>query len=526
MKRQRGRGRVLTGSGLGRVLAGAAALCAVVALPGQALAAGEPAPYVFDTAAEPVSGSVSTADAPALTAGATYKDSIGPKGKRYYRLDLDAKSNAYVSAVAVPRNGPKVGIGDGLKVSVLDRGNTSCDSGDNVGFGSAEFARPISTYAARTIEEGASSCQEAGTYYVLVERTTADGSAPDDWPLEIRYQSEPGLKTAGPTEAPESWPSASPAPPVGGPQKRHGGTGFNDATGLDTGEWRDEIRPGQSLFYRVPLDWGQQIFSDIDLHSAVGTKNGFVGSAVSFDLYNPARGFVQAASSMSYDGKQKTAAMDPLPPVAYENRFTSSSGDGDMRLAGWYYLRVSLSPKVGTTFGDTAYGLTLRVSVKGDKGKGPAYAGTPGDFGVSDDDRDAAARGQSGAQAAKSGTMKLVAGAGIGTGTVLVLALGVWTLLARHRAAAAEGNPPHRNAQRPGAPQQNVSPQNVSPQNVAPQNAPQQNAPQQHPQYQHPQPAPGQAPQSTQYQAPQQTPQSAPQQQGPPQGYGPPPASW
>ncbi|MGW7416247.1 hypothetical protein [Streptomyces sp. NPDC054863] len=451
---QRSRGRGLPGSrGLGRTLAGVAALCAVTALPGQALAAGEPAPYAFDTAAGPVRGAASTADAPALTAGSTYKDSIGPKGKLFYRLDLDAKSNAYVSAVAVPKNGPKVGIGDDLKVSVLDRSNSSCDSGDSVGFGSADYARPISTYAARTIEEGASSCQEAGTYYVLVERSTAATSAPEDWDLEIRFQSEPGLKAAGPTAPPESWPSASPAPPSGGPQKRHGGTGFNDATGLSTGEWRDEIKPGQSLFYRVPVDWGQQIFSDLDLHSATGAKNGFVGSAVSYDLYNPARGFVQDASSMSYDGKQKTAAMDPLPPVAYENRFDSSSGDKDMRLAGWYYLRVTLNPKVAATFGDKPYGLTLRVSVKGDKKPGPAYAGAAGDFGVSEDDRDAAASGQSGPQAERSDTMQLVAAAGIGAGTVLVLGLGAWTLLARRRAGAGDALP-----QPAPAPQQGYGP--------------------------------------------------------------------
>lgn len=431
------------------MLAGTAALCAVAGVPGQALAAGTPSPYVFDAAAKPVKGAVSTADAPALSAGATYKDSIKPKGKQYYRLDLDAKTNAYVSAVAVPKLGTKVGTGDDIKVSVLDRDSSSCDSGDNVTFGSAEYPRPLSTYGARLIEEGSSSCQEAGTYYVLVERGSAATSTPEDWDLEIRYQSEPGLKAAGPTAAPESWPSATPAPPTGGPQKRRGGTGFNDATGLNTGEWRDEIKPGESLFYRVPVDWGQQIFSDVDLHSTTGGKNGFVGSALAFTLYNPARGFVQGGDSVSYDGKQKTAAMDPLPPVKYENRFSSRSGDGDMQLAGWYYLRLTLSPEVGKTFGNKAYGVTLRVNVKGTKEAGPAYAGAATDFGVSEGDQEAAASGQSGPEADKSSTMKTVAAAGIGAGTVLVLGLGVWTLLARRRAGAGAGQTPV-----PPAPQQ------------------------------------------------------------------------
>jgi hypothetical protein len=424
------------------MLAGATVLCVVAGLPGQALAAGEPSPYVFDPEAEPVRGAVTTADAPALKAGTTYKDSIKPKGKLFYRLDLDAKTNAYVSAVAVPKIGPKVGSGDDLKVSVLDRDSSSCDFGDSVSFGSSDdFARPLSTYAGRRIEAGSSSCQEAGTYYVLVERGTAATSAPEDWDLEIRHQSEPGLSTAGPTEAPENWSSASPAPPAGGPRERHGGTGFNDATGLATGEWSDRIKPGESLFYRVPVDWGQQIFSDIDLHSAAGAKSGFVGSALSFALYNPARGHVQNAGSLSYDGKQKSASMEPLPPVAYENRFTSSSGDEDMQLAGWYYLRVTLNPEVGKVFGDQPYGMTLRVSVEGKKGRGPAYAGAAGDFGVSEDDREAAADGQRASDTQNRGTMRVVAAAGIGTGTVLLLGLGVWTLLARRRAGADDPGP-------------------------------------------------------------------------------------
>ncbi|WP_433546668.1 hypothetical protein ACQPZG_17390 [Streptomyces sp. CA-294286] len=443
---------------LREVLAGTAALCVVAGFPGQAWAVDEPAPYVFAPTAQPVRGAVSTAEAPPLAAGGTYKDSIEPKGKRFYRLDLDARTNAYVSAVAVPKPGAEVGSGDDLKVSVLDRDSSSCDPGDRVSLGGSDaYARPLSTYAGRLIKEGSRSCQGAGTYYVLVERGGSAKSAPENWDLEIRHQSEPGLKAAGPTEAPKSWPSASPAPPTGGPQQRDGGTGFNDATGLTTGEWSDRIGPGESLFYRVPVDWGQQIFTDIDLHSAVGDKKGAVGSALSFALFNPARGFVQQASPLLYDGKQKSAAMSPLPPVAYQNRFTSRSGDKDMQLAGWYYLRVTLNPKVGEVFGDQPYGMTLRVGVEGDRSGAPAYAEAAGDFGVSDEDRQAAAGGLSETQEKRNGTMRVVAAAGIGSGTVLVLGLGVWTLLARRRAGtgvsgSASAAEPQHHEQRNGRP--------------------------------------------------------------------------
>nr|WP_309226438.1 hypothetical protein [Streptomyces lunaelactis] len=434
VKRQRGRGRV--------TLACVAAMCAVAALPGQAWAAGEPNPYDFDSAAKPVQGSAVNSDGPSLTAGSTYKDKIKPGEKRYYRLDLDAKTNAYISAVAVPKPATKVGFADKLSVSVEDREGIKCGDND-AQFSSATYARPVAAYADRTIVKDRSSCQEAGAYYVLLERTAEANSTPEAWDVEIRFASEPGLKAAGPTAPRENWPSASPAAPVGGPEKRPGGTSFFDATSLRQGEWQDGITPGQTLFYRVPVNWGQQIFASADLGTSTASEDaGGVGNALVLSLHNPARGYVADESSMYYDGKQKSVALDPLPPVAYENRYASSSATSAMRFAGWYYLSVTLNPKIAEEYGNKALPLTLRVNVEGEAKSAPSYAGPAGDFEVTQDDQEAADSGKSAPEVAQSGTMKLVAAAGIGAGTVLVLGLGAWMLLARRRAAPVQGPAP------------------------------------------------------------------------------------
>ncbi|MET9426207.1 MULTISPECIES: hypothetical protein [unclassified Streptomyces] len=429
MKRRRGGGKAV---------AGAVAMGAVVVLgaqtgaAGQARAAGQPAPYTFAEGAQRTKGAASTSEAPRLTAGATYRDSIDRGEKLVYRIDLDAERDAYVSAVAVPEPGAKVAFADGLEVSLQDRDGYECSSNDSK-FRSAEFPRPLAAYAHRTIEKDRSSCQKADSYYVVVERTASEGKGgAEPWELEIRHQIEPKVKEVGPTAAPSAWPSASPPPPAGGPRERSGGAGFFDATGLTQGEWTDRIEPGQSRFYRVPVDWGQQIFASADIGSSAG--QGFVGSALSMTLFNPMQGEVGTVDSVSYDGKQKAAALDPLPPVRYENRFDSSATFEDMRFAGWYYLRVSLSPEVGEKFGKKPYGLTLRVNVRGEARPAPAYDGPAGIFAVTQDDKERAASGQSGPEAERSDTMKVVAAAGIGSGTVLVLGLGVWTLLARRRA--------------------------------------------------------------------------------------------
>lgn len=427
---------------MGRVALVAAAMCAVAAQPGltggpgglpglagTAQAAEEPSPYAFDPRAGRIEGAARISAAQQLEAGFTYRDSIEPGKKLFYRLDLDDAKNAYVSATAVPELGSRVGYGDKLTITVQDSDGGDCDSDQVRVPMSGEYPQPLTAYASRTLEgKKYGACRKAGPYYVIVERQSKATSTQDAWDLELRYLSEPKLKAAGATEAPEDWPSASPEPPSGDSKARAGGAGFTDAADLGGGEWTARIDPGESLFYRVPVSWGQQLFTSAELGGSEG--KGVVGGALSLDVYNPARGLVGATETMSYNGERKSLAPDPAPPVDYANRFGSSSGERAMRFAGWYYVRVSLSPEVGEKFGQKPYDLTLRVTVDGKAKDGPGYDGSAGEFDVSDDSLEQAAPP---APAEDSGTMKLVAAGGIGTGTVLLLGLGGWMLVARRQ---------------------------------------------------------------------------------------------
>ncbi|MGW1117552.1 hypothetical protein ACWD5B_10655 [Streptomyces tanashiensis] len=434
MSTQAGR-RTGIGRRAGALIAAAAAVGAVTALPVQARAAegAEGAavpPYAFDGSAQRIQGAASSLDAKALKTGQTYRDTLKKDGKLHYRVDLDSKRNTYVSVVAVPKPGGKVEYGDGFKVSIQDNSGADCGYQD-VDFGSGQYARPLAAYARRIVDPDSSSCQKQGAYYVLVERESAATSTPDDWELELRYVTEPLLKQAGPSALPEAWPSATPAPPAGGPQKRQGGAGFHEAVSLREGEWRADIRPGQTLFYRVPVDWGQQLFAGAELGS--GKEGDSVSNALTLSLDNPAFGFVDM-NTVRYDGKPAALALDPLRPVAHENRTSYEEATSGMRFAGWYYLSATLSPDMAAEYGDGPVPLTLRVNVEGSPGRAPAYDGDPGMFSVTADDREAAANGASGASVTANGTMKVLAAAGIGIGTVLLLGLGTWTLLARRRA--------------------------------------------------------------------------------------------
>lgn len=402
-------------------------------------APGTPEGYAFTEGAQRIDGAGSTANALRLEAGRAYRSTLPASGRIHYLLELDADSNVYVSATAVPPGDGSAAVIDGVKVSLQDADGRSCDV-DTATFGAAASPHPVAASAVREISPRKSLCQDAGTYYVTVERADPDGkgASPDAWELELTTASEPRLERTGATTAPEEWDSASPRPVTGKAQRRSGGAGFTEATPLDEGVWRDDIRPGQTLFYKVPVDWGRQFHATAELGSARFDGTGFVPAALDLDLYNPVRGHV-ADVGLGYDGRQKSGSLPPLPRVAYANRHATGAQVGAMRFAGSYYLVAHLRAEVADDFGDGPVPLTLRVRVGGAAQDGPEYAGESapaGIFAVTAQDREAAARGRS----TDDGTaMTALAVGGIGTGSALLVGLAVWTVAARRRTVSPDG---------------------------------------------------------------------------------------
>ncbi|MET9813587.1 hypothetical protein [Streptomyces sp. NPDC006355] len=411
---------------------GQAALAAAAAS-GTALT---PSPYAFADGARSIEGARSTADAVLLKPGTAYKSSLPSSGKVNYRLELDAASNAYVSVTAVPSPGSTVSVIDGVKVSVQDAEGNSC-SDDSETFGAARSPHPIAAWGRREIAPNKSLCQKSGAYYVSVERADPEGkgSSPDTWDLELLATTEPRTARTGATTAPEVWNSATPQPLQGDFERRPGGAGFSEARPLDQGVWRDDIRPGQTLFYEVPVDWGQQLAVTADLGSSDSGGTGYTSDALDLALYNPARGPV-ADVGVGYDGDQKSGSLPPLPPVDHANRYAVTQQVSAMRFAGSYYLVAHLSESVAESFGDGPFKMTLRVRVAGTAQAAPGYAGESepkGLFEVSDEDREAAAEGVA---AGDDTAMRAVAVGGIGTGSALLVGLGVWAVVTRRRGAA------------------------------------------------------------------------------------------
>ncbi|MFJ5836464.1 hypothetical protein ACIQGO_06755 [Streptomyces shenzhenensis] len=455
---------VVARAGTAAVLCGTAALSAPAAVAvgsatgavGSVAGASGGYGYAFAEGARTVVGAAGTADAAGLRPGETYRSSLPRNGKLYYRLELRAPTTAYVPVTAVPPAGAAVSASDGIRVSVQDANGGSC-SYASARFGAGLSPRPVTALGLR--EVGNSLCQGTGTFYVLVERLetsgsdgpdggsggSGDASASGAWDLELAPAAEPRLERAGATSAPEVWDSASPEAVTGDPRRRAGGAGFAAARALGPGVWQTDMKPGQTSFYKVPVDWGQQVHATAELGSSSGA-GGYVSGALDLALHNPVRGYVDDAA-LSYNGSQKAAALAPLPPVEYRNRYAVLDGVRTMRFAGSYYLVVHLSEGMADPFGQGPFGVTLRVRVTGTPHAAPGYAGPsePRDlFEVTAQDRAAAVTGRSdGGDGGDGGNgeegdtaMRALAVGGIGTGSALLLALGVWTVAARRRAAA------------------------------------------------------------------------------------------
>ncbi|MGW7423311.1 hypothetical protein ACWGJB_25285 [Streptomyces sp. NPDC054813] len=428
--------------GIGRTAALALAALLTALLPASPVAADDGSGYAFAPDARTITGASGTAAAVPLEPGTTYRSTLPEKGELYFRLELAAGSTAYVPVTAVPPADATVSASDGIGVSIEDANGVSCGY-DGARFGAGLSPRPVTALGRR--DTGKALCQDAGTYYVIVERL-ASGSrttTPGSWDLEIAPVTEPGLARAGATTAPGTWNSASPEPLADDPRRRTAGAGFATARTLDTGVWQTGITPGQTLYYAVPVDWGQQLHTTVELGSTSGDTHGYVNAALNLSLYNPVRGYVDDIS-LGYDGTQKASSLAPLPPVAYANRYAVSGEENSVRFAGAYYLVVHLTGQTADTFGQGPYDVTLRVRVDGTPNSGPDYAGSPVPKGVFDPPSV-----QGGGLVAAAGdhdttAMRVLAAGGIGTGTALLLVLGVWTLTARRAQIRV-------NAQKPAA---------------------------------------------------------------------------
>ncbi|MGW2472233.1 vWA domain-containing protein [Streptomyces sp. NPDC001665] len=395
-----------------------------------------------------VTGATTADRAPVLTPG-QYLDTIGPGEKRYYAVDLDAASTADLAATAVPQPGAAVDTFDALTTRIEHTGAGSC-AADTERFSQREGAVPLTAAVARIPSpDGGHLCDRAGRYRLAVERTSKKGSDGARWPLELVYGTEAPLAegvTPAQSSAEYGEGGGDAALPTGDPRDVRGGTGFNDARELGTGVWRDRVLPSQTLFYKVPAGWGQQISYAVEFANEPTVDR--AGSTYSYGatrLYTPMRfpldGGGEFHTSTLYDGSPAAVRMGGVP-VAWTNRYENRSYVQPVRVGGDFYISVTLGARAAEIAENPEVGVVLRVAVLGEERSGPgrdapAVTGSAGrktGDAEADKGRDSAAAADSGG--AGGAGWAVVAAAGAGAAAMAAI-LAVFVYVRGRRGAAA-----------------------------------------------------------------------------------------
>jgi Ca-activated chloride channel homolog len=336
------------------------------ALTGQLTALSLRAYRDFQPIGTPITGTADATSAPTMTPG-PWVDELAPGESRSYAVDITDASVPVVNASLIAgATQPKLSVPENLIVTLNDLDGNECSRGF-VSQTVATFTASATVTGTRAAADGANPCARPGPHILTVQRPSTSGQGVNT--LEILF-SEIGAPSA----------TADPAPPVvAGPNggstghavSTRGGTSYGDAPLLGSGSWKDTLRVGETLYYRVPVGWGQSLSAGVRFSLLASTHGGTrrmmpvveVHDALRVDPLN--RKIAQLSSggtrSISIDTpaiKGPTATSDPVAPF---------------RIAGDEYLVIN-----GATFLDDSKTATatMRIDLKvaGTQVEGPRLA--------------------------------------------------------------------------------------------------------------------------------------------------------
>lgn len=280
--------------------------------------------------------------------------------------------------------------GGGLAVSVTTRPESSGSSRESMTVrllseSEEECAEGRAFRVNVLAEQGVLS---AGAFYLpgMRERETEECAEAERLLVEVRYDEDAVARSFEllveeqpavvsdlatlPEPVDDTAPYEREARASGTPEPVIGGTSFNDAPTLVPGVYADTLRPGEQLFYRVPVDWGQAprvtfaVQPDARAEDLLG-KPGNSVDALAFNPYrqavtNLAYGDDRAEDGGFYDGETALRATAALAPVRLRNGSAPWERLADQSVAGDYFVAV----RMGSLDDDTEFTAPVRISVE------------------------------------------------------------------------------------------------------------------------------------------------------------------
>ena len=340
----------------------------------------------FRLVGERVQGTREPSNAPTLTAG-QYVTDMGP----------DDSYETFVLRRAIPDSTLHAGVNgitpeftDGVTLSAFplplhDSGLDDCGKvvpGFGLGRGDDLFSASI------TIDPRSFSTEEGcidDEVLLYLGRGQGERGFGGDEPLDVELvvTEEPPVYSlvglpGGLLDAPWVAPRVS-----GPPQRVVGGTSFSDAGTVEEGIVKSDIVPGETLVYRVPVDWGQRAVFRVTFPArgeALADALGYLDVAARVKAYSPSRGEI---SYNGITGPRTSNALnnnEPLtlgvatPEVRFRNRESPADDVAASAQPGYCYLALSTSSDAdGESY---TVPFQIEVDVVGKVRGSPEYAGT------------------------------------------------------------------------------------------------------------------------------------------------------
>lgn len=351
----------------------------------------------YTPSGRPVSGTPSSTGAPALPSG-EWVDTLAPGQTRYYTVTFPALTTPYVTATLVRPVGTfGANVSDAVQLGLETTDGVRCGSASDTRrqddevtplsvtaalgpMGKKKWEYPFSSY----VERG---CGKPGKYALSVTRSADDAGGPDAFPLELSVLVEPPAQASGlpqPRRTVSASDSSAEPPPAPDfttlPGRAPGGAGYTDAGTLRTGVVSDTIRAGETLFWRVPLSWGQRLSYAVRFDRTGRDSSATVGTWVA----NPLREYVETLapgpSTSYYDGDSTTdlsVLRNNTVAVGYRNRDNAqNTAVRNVQVAGSYYVAVRMEDDEGLAGVDVP--IQVAVTIDGERSGVPRYSAVAG----------------------------------------------------------------------------------------------------------------------------------------------------
>ena len=343
----------------------------------------------FTVSGKRVTGATGIPSAPALTPG-TYIDTteLGA-AKKYYAIDRAPGSTIRFSLAARPVSDVTDWNSQRFVVELLTPNGTSCAIDTPHRLEALEYPNEALTAAVRVyggpVYGTSEECQTAPQLLATVERTQG---TPAPVPVQLLVIEEPRVvDTATLPEPTEQRQAPGLAPDTDRVVPIVGGGSFDDAATVMMGNYSETLLPGEQVFYRAHVEFGQRLVATVDA-PAPGTPASAAPAFVRLQtrIFTPDRALLLRPSgspeqSGSLDDSNPSVVIGGYSPtVMYRNR-DADLADGDLdpaarraaSIAGYYYVSLTATPLLNS---DKATPVTvrLRVTVTGQPSGKPGYA--------------------------------------------------------------------------------------------------------------------------------------------------------